>query len=128
MLNQQIEWQYLLIVPSILLLLVNLAWMGIILAIVSSRYRDVTQVVVSLLQPIFFFTPIIWTVDLISDRHYLVDFNPIYHLIELVRSPILGAPPEALTWLVVLIMTVLGCILAGYFYSKYQHKVAYWVI
>ncbi|MDG1688457.1 MAG: ABC transporter permease [Gammaproteobacteria bacterium] len=126
--NAALVWQYLLIVPAILLLFVNLAWVGIVVAIVSSRYRDVSQIIISLLQPIFFFTPIIWTVDLVPDRTYLIDSNPFYHLIELVRAPILGQIPSNLTWMVVLTMTVLGWLFAAYFHNKYQHKVAYWVI
>ncbi|MDH5415037.1 MAG: ABC transporter permease, partial [Flavobacteriaceae bacterium] len=113
-----IEWAQLLIIPAMLLLLANLTWIGVIISVASSRYRDIPQIVTSLLQPIFFLTPIIWTVD----------FNPIYHLVELVRAPVLGQVPSILTSGVSLGMVIFGWMIAVLLYGKYQYRIAYWVI
>lgn len=113
-----IEWAQLLIIPAMLLLLANLTWIGVIISVASSRYRDIPQIVTSLLQPIFFLTPIIWTVD----------FNPIYHLVELVRAPVLGQVPSILTSGVSLGMVIFGWMTAVLLYGKYQYRIAYWVI
>lgn len=123
-----ISWQHLMIIPAVLLLLVNLMWVGILISFVSARYRDMAQIITSLLQPIFFFTPIIWTVNLIPDKIYLVDYNPFFHLIEILRMPILGQIPSLLNWIVVISMAIFGSFLSTLCYQKYQHKVPYWVL
>tara|TARA_B110000902_G_C14195847_1_gene545871 strand:+ start:538 stop:714 length:177 start_codon:yes stop_codon:yes gene_type:complete len=57
--------------------------------------------------------------DLVPDRIYLV---------ELVRAPVLGHAPGALSWGVSLGMAVFGWLIAFFIYRKYQHRIAYWVI
>ena len=54
-----------LFLPGFLLLILNLAWMSVILSIVCSRFRDLTQIVSSVLQIFFYLTPIIWLPSLL---------------------------------------------------------------
>ena len=38
----------------------------------------------------------------------LAQFNPLYHLIAIVRDPLLGKAPALSQWVVVLVITVVG--------------------
>src|SRR5690606_23174338 len=47
-------------VPALVLVLVNIAWIGIVVAVTGARFPDVSQLVGSALMFGFLFTPIIW--------------------------------------------------------------------
>ena len=63
-----------------------------------ARFRDVPLVISSVMQMIFFMTPIFWKPSAFSHRPMFVGANPFYHLIELVRAPMLGGHATQLNW------------------------------
>lgn len=73
-------------------LLANLLWIVLLVALASARFRDVPQIVAAGLQVAFFITPVFWRPDQLPGRPVILVFNPFYHLLELVRSPLLGTP------------------------------------
>lgn len=112
---------------GLFLVLVNLFWIGLILAIVCTRFRDVTQIISSLVQVAFFMTPIMWKVDMLGKHHYVADWNFLYHLIEVVRAPVLGQIPSQLSWWVVSVGAVVGSVAALVFFSRFRSRIAYWL-
>ncbi|WP_109259404.1 ABC transporter permease [Hyphobacterium indicum] len=116
---------------GLLILSLNFIWIGLILATVCARYRDVSQVVVALLQVAFFATPIFWPRTVIQDNvvadTILAKFNPFFHWVEVVRSPLLGRVPSELTYAVTLGGMVLGFMVAIFIYSRYRKRISYWV-
>ncbi|TLM78777.1 ABC transporter permease [Microbulbifer harenosus] len=117
------------VVPGFLLLLVNLAWLGLMLGVVCARYRDLPQIVSSALQVLFYLTPIIWMPKLLPERagSFILDFNPVFHLIEVVRSPLLGQVPSFDNWLVSTFLAVSGWVVAIFFYGRYRKRLPYWL-
>ena len=71
-------------------------WIVLTIGIVCSRFRDLGQIVANLLQIAFYVTPIIWMPSALSKRSDLLilEPNPVYHLMEIVRAPILGNLPS----------------------------------
>lgn len=118
-----------LIIPGFLLLLLNLMWMSLILAVLCTRYRDVTQIVQNVLQVLFYLTPVIWNADLMPDRvsPLVLDINPFYHLLELVRAPIEGKVPSMLSWIYVSVMAIIGWAVSLPFYGFFRKRIAYWL-
>lgn len=117
------------VIPGLLLLCINLGWMALILAVVCARFRDVTEIVVNALQVLFYLTPIIWTVELLEGRVNIawIYLNPLYHLIEIVRAPILGDPLSMVTWMAVIGMAIVGWAVALPFFGRFRHRVPYWL-
>lgn len=116
-------------IPGILLLIVNLAWMMLILATVCARFRDMTQVVTNILQVMFYATPIMWMTKILPDHvsRAFIEWNPFYHFIELVRAPLFGSAPTLLDWAFGLSFAVIGWIIAIVFFGRYRWRVAYWL-
>lgn len=112
---------------GLFLVLVNLFWMGLILAVVCTRYRDTTQIIASLMQVAFFMTPIMWKVDMLGSHRYVAEWNILYHLIEVVRAPLLGHAPSPLSWLVVSLTAVAGSMAAFVLFSRFRARIAYWL-
>jgi lipopolysaccharide transport system permease protein len=116
-------------IPGFLLVLINLIWIALILAVICARYRDIPQVVGSILQVVFYLTPIMWMPNLLPQRAglYLLDLNPAYHLLEIVRSPLLGQLPTETNWVVSLVLALVGWGMAIAVYGRYKRLIAYWL-
>jgi lipopolysaccharide transport system permease protein len=85
-------------VPGALLILVGGYFMTMILGPICARFRDIPLVVQSAMQVLFFLTPIFWMPSQVAHRPMFTQANPFYHLIELVRAPLLGEPATVLNW------------------------------
>ena len=109
------------------LLLINITWMALAAGILSTRYRDIPPVIASLVQVVFFVTPIFWSVNSIPNRPAFVTANPLYHMLETVREPLLGNPPTALNWAVSVVLAVVGCAGTAWLYRRAQPRISYWV-
>lgn len=81
------NWNALLAVPGFLLLMANLAWMGLVLGILAARYRDLPKTIESVIPVMMFLTPIMWKPEMMPFRigARILQFNPFYWLIDLVR-------------------------------------------
>ena len=116
-------------IPGFFLGLVNLTWIALILGVLCARYRDLPQMVGSVLQVVFYLTPIMWMPNLLTQRAglYLLDLNPAYHLLEIVRSPLLGQLPTVTNWAVSLALALIGWGMALAVYGRYKSRIAYWL-
>ena len=130
---QPLGWASLTVFPALVLLTVNGAWVALLLGIVTTRFRDMAPITQSLVQLLFFLTPIVWIYqDLldnpaVADRARLVEFNPLLHFIEIVRQPLLGEEQHLRHWIVVLVITVVGWALTFAVVRRFRSRVAYWV-
>ncbi|AHH93545.1 ABC transporter permease [Kutzneria viridogrisea] len=124
-------WSMLLAIPGFLLIALNGAWVALLLGIISTRYRDIPQVINAIIQLLFYGTPIVWSLDTLgthADTAALVlQFNPLFHLVEVLRAPLLGQQIVWQSWVVVLGMTVVGWVLAMFAMKNYRARVSYWV-
>ena len=117
----------LLALPGLLLFMVNTLWMALLLAIVCTRFRDIPPVVTSMLQLLFLATPVIWQASSLKSEPWLYLANPMYHLLEIVRAPLLGSVPTRLDWAVALGLAVVGWGLALTFFVRYRSRIAFWL-
>jgi ABC-type polysaccharide/polyol phosphate export permease len=90
-------------------LLVNSAWISMLVGIASARFRDIPQVVNSIMQFAIFVTPVFWPAErLRGAKHLVLDFNPFFHMLEAVRAPLLGAPIAPHTYSFLALMAFCG--------------------
>ncbi len=120
--------------PSILLsvlglvvLCVFLFGFTLIFSVICTRFRDMPQIVTSLLQLIFFLTPIIWQPSEKLRGSAIVLLNPFYSLVEVVRAPLLGQPVGAIEWTIAVSAAVIVTIFGLLMYGRYRRVLAYWL-
>jgi ABC-type polysaccharide/polyol phosphate export permease len=101
--------------------------MMLLLGMLSTRFRDIPQVIGNIVQAAFFLSPILWRADMLGKNKYLADFNPLYHLIEVVRAPLLGDPIIKTSWLVVVGLLLILGILTYLFYNRARARVPFWL-
>jgi ABC-2 type transport system permease protein/lipopolysaccharide transport system permease protein len=117
----------LLAVPGLLILTMNGALATLFIGMISTRFRDIPQVINSIVQILFFVTPIMWKSEELKEQIFIADWNPLYHLIQIVREPLLGNVPSASSYVVVVIMTLTNLIVVGLFFGRYRERISYWV-
>jgi ABC-type polysaccharide/polyol phosphate export permease len=122
-------WTMLLTVPGLFLIWLNGVWVAILLGVVCARYRDVQQVMISILQISMFVTPIFFTPSQLSGHltKYFVLANPLYHYVDVIRAPMLGKFPSRLTYEWVIIGTLAGWSAALWAYGRFRRRLAYWM-
>jgi homopolymeric O-antigen transport system permease protein len=118
----------LLVIPGLILNSLNGAWIATILGVVCARFRDLFQVVISIMQISMFVTPIFFTREQLGPRGgRFVDYNVLYHYVEVIRSPLLGRAPELWSWGVVTVALVVGWAGTLWFYSRFRRRVPFWL-
>jgi ABC-type polysaccharide/polyol phosphate export permease len=120
-------WIGLLAIAGILGVMLNLLWAILVLGMVCARFRDVNPIVSNIMQVAFFLTPIIWKPEAMKHNYAIVNANPFYHLIEVIRAPLLGQTPPAMSWTTVVLMGVFGWLLAIILYRRFRPRIAFWV-
>lgn len=112
---------------GIVLLLGNLSWMSVVFAIIGARFRDSFQITSSVLNFMSIFTPIYWVPELIKRNRIFLDINPLYHLIQVGRAPLLGGPIDPKSYIICAVMMVVGWMIAFFAYNATYKKIAFWV-
>ena len=124
----------LLAIPALAVIVANGLWVAFLVGIIATRFRDIPPVMASLVQLMFFMTPIVWVYadfrdrgGTVAERARLAEFNPFLHFLEILRAPMIGDPIVARHWIVALAITVLGWALALLAMRNYRARVPYWV-
>lgn len=122
-------WAVLLFPLGFVLVVVNLFWIVLVLGTACTRYRDLPQVVQNVIQVAFYMTPIMWTEETLPPRlaGILLDFSPFYHLLSLMRKPLLGEVPAMESYIVAVALALVGWTFALFFYGRYRWRVPYWL-
>lgn len=124
----------LLAIPALALLVINGVWVTMLFGIIATRFRDVAPLLESLVQLLFYVTPIVWTTQTLRDqggevaqRARIAELNPLYHYLEIVRAPLVGREVALYHWGIVSACTVVGLLLALLVMRQWRFRVPYWV-
>ncbi len=118
----------LLAVPGCALWLVDALALAIMLGALCARFRDIPPIVGSVLQMMFFVTPVIWRPELVGkNRMWLLPFNPFGSILEIVRAPLLGEVPSAMMYLSAVLYSLVLCALAWMLFVRVRNRIAFWV-
>lgn len=116
------------LIPGLAAVYIGGVTFGLLLAMLGARFRDISQVIKSLVQVVFFVTPVIWQPSAISAKsQWIVDFNPFYGFIECIREPLLGNAPETKSVLSVIIVTLIGLLITSKIFIRYRARIVYWL-
>jgi lipopolysaccharide transport system permease protein len=116
---------------SIFPAVVFISWpLGTILAYFGARFRDIPHLLGIIFQAVWFISPVYFEAKTFknSELHGLVDYNPVYHLLELVRAPLLnGKFPTAQNYMYVIYTAIFLIILACLIGYKQEKKVIFYL-
>ena len=122
-----LTWHLVLVPAALFMLAINAVWAGMLLGLVCARFRDIPQIISSLMQVAMFLTPVMWKADMLGRNILAAKLNPLFHFLEIIRQPLLGGGAPLLSWAVVLGITVIGYVITLAMFARFRARIAYWV-
>lgn len=112
-------------------IIMAIAWpLTTLLAYVGSRFRDVPHAMGLILQAVWFISPVYFEASMFRNGGMgaLVDYNPIYHLLQIIRAPVLdGNWPTLTNYLFCIVSIVVLTLLACLVGRKAEPKVIFYL-
>jgi ABC-type polysaccharide/polyol phosphate export permease len=112
---------------GLLLVLLNASWLSMLVGIGSARFRDIPQIVGSIMQFAMFMTPVFWTPDRFPERHAVLFLNPFNHMLSVVRAPMLGKPVDPASWAVLIVIAVAGWAVTFTLFSFTRRRIVHFL-
>ena len=113
-------------VLGVLLILWTGFWCTLILGTIGMRFKDVGQAINAFMSAVFFFTPVFWQAPRLREYAFIIDYNPFYHYLHIVRGALLGQEGVVHSFIWAgscsAIVTVLGALTFGLF----ARRLSYW--
>ncbi len=113
--------------PGVALVVLNLVAIGVSLSLLGARFRDIAPITQSLVQILFFITPITWFPKLISAESWVTLANPLAYYLDLTRSPLLGHAPAPESWAVALSTLAAFSAIATWMHRAKASRIPFWV-
>ena len=124
------SWAILFWPIGVFLAVLALSGLALIFAIVAARYRDLPQIVNAALTVGFYITPVIWIKESLGNNELvsaIVSLNPLYHILQVARLPLIGEYPSIDNWVWVLIYGGIFWLIGLLMFNKFEKRIAYWV-
>jgi len=127
--NNSIVWSMhlFMLLPALVIILLNGIASCLFLGTINARYRDVGHLVNTIMRFALFVTPILWQADSGGLRGTIAKFNPFTYYIDIFRAPLIKAEVSATSWLVVICITFVFCLISISVYTHARKKVIYWL-
>lgn len=118
---------YLLVIPGLILFLVNCVWIAGIAAILATRFRDIPMIVTNVFTALFWLTPVLYEIDQVGTMQRILIYNPLYHIVEVLRAPLLLETPSAMNWLFALGTAIVGWLALILLFARTRSRIPYWL-
>ncbi|MDE2007053.1 MAG: ABC transporter permease [Rhodospirillales bacterium] len=117
----------LLAVPGFALLAVDAFAAALFLGMICARFRDIGQIVATVMQIAFFMTPVLWPPASLGRWAVWLPIDPFFSVMEVVRAPLLGHSGGALIWISAACYSAICCGLSLAFFVRFRGRIAFWV-
>jgi ABC-type polysaccharide/polyol phosphate export permease len=122
------SWIQLMVVPGLVLLVGNLLWIVLILAMLGARFRDLEPLIMHTMPMLFFLSPVLYRTSHVAvDTAAILWLNPFTYMITLVRDPLLGVLPSLTSYGVATAMMVAGWAMALSLFNRRRQRIAFWI-
>lgn len=121
-------WSFPLLMINIVIFYVFAFLVTNVMALVCARFRDMGQIVKSVVQVFFFLTPVMWDPSILSvNSQRLMLLNPMFDFIQLLRQPLIGLTPTLEQYIMVSIYMILGMMVNYVMFVRYRARIVYWL-
>lgn len=120
-------WNAFLALPGLLLWAIDALALALILGSFCARFRDIQPIVNSVMQIAFFMTPVIWQPSQAGRHYILLEPNPFFDLLQVVRAPLLGMPLDNVIWLGAAGYSLGLCLVSWFFFARARGRLTFWL-
>lgn len=122
-----LNYNQLLIIPGLLLLIGNLLWIIVMIGMLGARFRDMEPLIAAFMPMMFFLSPVIYRPDQLGLKDMIVWLNPFSYMISLIRDPLQGLAPPLFVYYVSIGMLVVGWLVSLWLLNRSYNRIAFWV-
>ena len=116
------------VLAGLVLVTGNLFVVALVLATLCTRFRDLPPIVASAVQVTFYVTPILYEPrQLPAQLQIIAHYNPIYHVIDVLRRPLIGEVADPISYFVAVATFLVAGSIALIFFIRFRARVAYWL-
>lgn len=118
--EHQITLVFLWLIPILFLQMIFAFSIGVILSLFTTFFKDLKEAIPVVIQLWFWMTPIIYMKEMIANKYpFLLIYNPFFYFVSIYQDIFLYSKvPSLNSLIIILIMTLITLILAGYLYKK----------
>ncbi|MDR1731746.1 MAG: ABC transporter permease [Synergistaceae bacterium] len=111
---------------GLVLVTMILFFLSFILGLLCLRFYDIPQLLSLLLYIAFMLTPVFWMPQMAASREALIRYNPFCYLLDVMRSPLMGADTEPASWAVALAALFLSALVAFILFARCRKRIAFY--
>ena len=123
----KLTFSTLLIIPGLIFLFFFAIGSSLLFGIIGARFRDFPPIIEAVVPLFFFVTPVIWFNDALGSRAILSTLNPLSHLIDVIRKPMLGEIPNPTNYCFTLLTILFIWILGIKLFTKFRNRITLWI-
>ena len=118
------HWQFFIVFPlSLIMTSITAVGFGLLFSSLNVKYRDVRYVIPHIMQVLFFFTPIIYPLSIVSPTNRnILSLNPMVTVIEAVRISLIGGNFPYSQIIIISITSALAVFIIGLIYFAKTEK------
>ncbi len=113
--------------PALLLVILNLFWIILLIGILGARFRDLEYLIGSIMPLLMFFSPVLYRPNALPFTGKFLWLNPLAHMIEIVRHPLLGEMPPTVSVVGNIVLLLVGGSVTLFLFNKKRNRIALWV-
>ncbi len=119
------HWEFIFTLPLVLAVGFLLSFP---LGMIATRFRDVNYLIGFVLSTMFMLTPVFWRRTQIPPKlQWIVDYNPLAHMLEVLRQPLLGHPVPLGDLSATIVFMVIGGVLAITSLALFRRRIVFWL-
>lgn len=125
--KNEMGYKTFLFIPGFIVLFFFLVFVVTIFSIVGARFRDFSLAVISMTAMLIFITPVMWSPEQLGDKAYLAYINPLTHILDLVKAPLLNNYPSSTSVYVSVFLLFFTGLFAFIIMGKYKNRIPFWM-
>ena len=112
---------------GLIFLVLNVSWISMLAGVVSARFRDIPQIITSIMQFAMFVTPVFWPVKRLGKHQFILEMNPFYHMLEAVREPLMGGAVAPHTYIFLAGLAAAGWAITFSIFATIRRRIVHYL-
>lgn len=117
----------LLFIPGLFITYVAMTGWTLALSMYGARYRDIAPLAAAVLGALFILTPIFWRREDVAGAQWMADLNPLFHILQITRAPLLGEAPTMANWIGASIVAFVALVIGVITFLNRRKDINFWI-
>jgi lipopolysaccharide transport system permease protein len=118
----------LLAIPGLVLFFAFGSGATLALGTAAARYPSIVLMTRAAMRILLFITPVFWVPSVNVDLRFVVaHYNPLFHLIRVIRDPMLGLTPSLMSWAIASVTSMTALTVGLIIFVRFRERIAVWL-